>query len=90
MRKFFVWLLICLIIPVSARADFLDVPGTHWAKVYIDDLVKREIFSGYANGYFGPEDVLTRAAFAILAQPQLYSSLIAVGIQDVWSNLSQK
>lgn len=44
--------------------NFSDVPSTHWAFDYIDEMAQREVISGYPDGRFLPENQVTRAEFA--------------------------
>jgi len=45
-------------------AVFPDVPGSHWAVSYIENLVTRGILAGYTDGTFKPNNTITRAEFA--------------------------
>lgn len=45
---------------------FNDVPNNHWAQQEIADLSGAGIITGYTNGYFKPENTLTRAHAAVL------------------------
>ncbi|MCL1974814.1 MAG: S-layer homology domain-containing protein, partial [Firmicutes bacterium] len=45
---------------------FSDVPPTHWAAVYIYDLVKNGIIKGKTPSLFAPQDNLTRAELTVL------------------------
>lgn len=38
---------------------FTDVPNTHWANKYIAKAAELSIVSGYGNGKFGPNDMVT-------------------------------
>lgn len=38
---------------------FTDVPATHWANKYIAKAAELSIISGYGNGKFGPNDMVT-------------------------------
>lgn len=49
---------------VQAAHIFPDVPGTHPYVVAIQDLADRGIILGYADGRFGPDDLVTRQQFA--------------------------
>ncbi len=60
--------------------SFDDVPQTHWAYTYIEEMVKQGILTGYGNGKFGPEDTISRA--------QLATILCRVGGIDVSYNIS--
>ena len=44
--------------------SFPDVPATHQNYAAISDLASRGIVNGYANGYFGPDNGVTRQQFA--------------------------
>ncbi len=43
--------------------QFTDLEETHWAKPYIDRLVKERLVSGYADGSIRPDAQITRAEF---------------------------
>lgn len=43
---------------------FKDVPKSYWAFSYISEMVSRGVLSGYPDGYFYPENNITRAEFA--------------------------
>ena len=43
---------------------FKDVDATFWAFTYIAEMSKRGVLSGYPNGYFYPDNTITRAEFA--------------------------
>ena len=46
--------------------NYDDVPKSHWAYQYIMDMSNKGILSGYGDGYFGPENTITRAQFATI------------------------
>ena len=50
-------------IPV-ANAAFIDVPVNHWAYSNIAALVKKGVISGYPDGSFKPDGLVTRSEFA--------------------------
>ena len=51
--------------PLTPTVDpFPDVPKEHWAAGYIARLVQQGILSGYPDGYFRPDGVVTRAEAA--------------------------
>lgn len=52
-----------LLTPASAQTGLNDIQG-HWAQPCIEELVRREIISGYPDGSFKPENPVTRAEFA--------------------------
>jgi len=43
---------------------FTDVNKSYWAFSYISEMVDRGVLSGYPNGYFYPDNTITRAEFA--------------------------
>jgi hypothetical protein len=46
----------------------LDVPVTHWAARWTEELKALNISSGCSIGYFCPENAVTRAEMAVLVQ----------------------
>ncbi len=52
-----------LVLPVTeveAASKFKDVPSTHWAYNYVEDISHRNIINGYTDGTFRPDNSLTR------------------------------
>ncbi|MEQ9548658.1 MAG: S-layer homology domain-containing protein [Coleofasciculus sp. G3-WIS-01] len=45
--------------------QFSDL-GNHWASIFIQELVKRELISGFPDGTFKPEANITRAQYAAI------------------------
>ena len=45
---------------VAGGSAFLDVPAGHWASDAMNWAVANNIVSGYGNGMFGPNDLITR------------------------------
>lgn len=61
-------------LPASAATTFPDIQ-THWAKSYIEEMTDANMFKGYEDGTFKPENKLTTAeALALCAR--------AVGLDD--------
>ena len=52
-----------LLTPASAQTGLNDIQA-HWAQPCIEELVRREIISGYPDGSFKPGNPVTRAEFA--------------------------
>jgi len=46
------------------EVKFNDVPKTHWAFNYISEMVEKKAFSGYPDGLFRPDSIISRAEFA--------------------------
>lgn len=67
---------------------FNDVPNSHWAKKEISYLNNKEIITGYSNGYFKPENTLTRAHAAVLLVRALGLSTanVSANYQDIHSS----
>lgn len=49
---------------LSYEQTFEDVSKSHWAFEYIAEMANRDVISGYPNGYFYPENNVSRAEFA--------------------------
>ena len=45
----------------AANTTFSDVPTSHWAYQFIQNLYSKGIVQGYGNGQFGPNNHITRA-----------------------------
>ena len=56
--------LVLAVAPVTLGAVFSDVAADHPNSAAIDDLVARQILSGYADGLFRPDGPVTRQQFA--------------------------
>lgn len=50
----------------SKPVKFKDIPSNHWAKKEIDELVSKKIISGYSDGTFKPNKVMTRSEAAVM------------------------
>lgn len=60
---FFCMLAIMVLAPgAEAATDFSDT-GSHWAKEYINTMAKAGYITGYSDGTFKPDQVVTRAEF---------------------------
>ncbi|HEY9751988.1 MAG TPA: family 10 glycosylhydrolase, partial [Coleofasciculaceae cyanobacterium] len=72
----------------SGPASFPDIQ-THWAQAFIDALAQRQIVSGFPDGTFRPEQAVTRAEFAVMAQssfPTLPFQRAYVPFKDISAN----
>ena len=56
-------ILICLLVSSVYAKSFTDVPETHWAYKYVDDLSDKGIINGYNDGTFKPSKKVTVAEF---------------------------
>ena len=59
-------------------ATFKDVPDTHWAYSYIEDMSKQGVINGYPDGTFKPRETLT-----YLETMQLLSKLLNMSTVEV-------
>lgn len=59
-------LCISLTFVLPSFAEFRDVPSSHWAGEQISHLVSRDIISGFVDGSYRPDDLVTRAQMATL------------------------
>ena len=50
----------------SEYSGFIDVPTTHWAYQYIQEMTDRGVLNGYNENEFGPDDSITRGQFATI------------------------
>lgn len=51
--------------PACVTPSFIDVPCSHWAAAWIEELANRNITTGYGDGTFGPADPVNRAQMAV-------------------------
>ena len=59
-----------LALPASAATAFPDIQS-HWAKSYIEEMTDANMFKGYEDGTFKPENKLTTAeALALCARAE--------------------
>ena len=71
------------------QQTFADVDKSHWAFKYISEMVERGVLSGYPNGYFYPDNTITRAEFAkvmCLAASIKVSPVLSTSYVDVSAN----
>lgn len=50
--------------PAATGTMFRDVPRSHWAAAWIEELARRGVTSGCASGYYCPESAVTRDQMA--------------------------
>jgi hypothetical protein len=53
---------------MTTNTPLLKDIQTHWAKPWVDELVKKNIFSGFPDQTFRPDRSMTRAEFAASIQ----------------------
>jgi hypothetical protein len=62
--------------PAATGTMFGDVPASHWAAKWIEELAREGITGGCGGGNFCPETVVTRAQMAVfLLQTKYYGSI---------------
>lgn len=82
-------MIFALAVPALAAEDvkFTDVPDGYWAKDSIYLVAKAGIVGGYGNGYFGPENNITREQFAkVVANFMGYTEKAELNFSDVDPN----
>ena len=57
---------------------FTDVPNTHWANKYIAKAAELSIVSGYGNGKFGPNDMVTYEQAVTMVVRALQQTLVGI------------
>ncbi len=73
--------------PVNAQ-NYTDING-HWAEKCIQNLSTQGILSGYSNGIFRPNNVISRAEYAAMitkAFPYIRATRATMNFNDVSSN----
>ena len=51
---------------LAANVSFTDVPSTHWAYSFINEMAEGGLITGYGGGIYGPEDDITREQMALM------------------------
>ena len=74
--------------PIAAVTSFPDVPPDYWASPFVEELAKRGITVGSADGTFRPEQLVTRAEYAVLVQKAFdkQESQGAIAFTDIPAN----
>lgn len=67
--------------PFVAESPFYDVPADYWAYSAVMGAVQAGVMTGYPDGGFGPDQTITRAEAAVLAEklavaPDSHSNLL--------------
>ena len=60
---YFLVILVILCSSFSLAKSFSDVPNTHWAYQYINELSDDGVINGYQEGVFKPSGTITKAEF---------------------------
>jgi len=63
---------------LAPNPDFTDVPPSHWAYDYIEQIYDYGIVSGYGDGTYGPSNPLKRSQFTKI----IVESMLSWGIID--------
>lgn len=64
---------------LAKTVNFPDVPDVFWARPYIKALAERGVLSGYEDGTFRPNQVVTRAEFAAQLQKAFDQKVVVPG-----------
>jgi hypothetical protein len=74
--------------PMMKNIGFKDIEGI-WSKEYIEQLVLKGAISGYPDGYFRPDNNITRAEFVAIISKALglkhKKSIVYSDIQNHWA-----
>jgi hypothetical protein len=79
--------------PPAATGIFTDIPKTHWAAPWIEQLKKEGITSGCGNNNYCPDNIVTRAELAGFVVSTFNLTLTSPSpspINGGWSNWSTK
>lgn len=63
----------------SYSQTFKDVNKNYWAFNYIEEMVSRGVLSGYPNGYFYPDNTVSRAEFA-----KIMCLAAGINVESAW------
>jgi len=66
MKKFFLMLMVMVMLTTTSFATFSDLPEGHWAKGVVEEMVKAGIISGYTDGTFRPSKEISKIESLIL------------------------
>lgn len=66
MKKFFLILMVTVMLTTTSFAAFSDLPEGHWAKGVVEEMVKAGIISGYTDGTFRPSKEISKIESLIL------------------------
>jgi hypothetical protein len=74
--------------PIAVVTSFPDVPPDYWARPFVEGLAKLGITVGSPDGTFRPDQLVTRAEYAVLVQKAFnqQESQGAIAFTDVPSN----
>jgi len=76
MKKILSLLLVMMMFSsVAFAANFTDFNESHWAYVYVDELVENGVVNGYEDGSYRPESNVTRAELSKLLSLQFGESV---------------
>jgi N-acetylmuramoyl-L-alanine amidase len=71
----------------NRTTEYRDVPKTHYASGFIQDMSDKNILAGYGNGYYGVNDKLTREQMAaIITRSWTFTKTSNITFTDVPTN----
>ena len=59
----------------AGKSTFRDVPSTHWASSYVEELATKGLVEGVSENKFAPEASLTNASFVVMVLRAFYATL---------------
>lgn len=57
---------------MAAGSTFVDVPASHWAYEYVEDMAARQVVNGVGKGRFAPDDKVACADFSTMVARLLF------------------
>ena len=69
--------------PQATSGSFTDISG-HWATPYIKEVATQKIMTGYANGSFKPEQVMSRVDMVVMLARTLHVISPEEKFSDTW------
>lgn len=67
---------------ITVYANFSDIGG-HWAQEFVDEMVERDIISGYSDGTFKPDNTITVAEFLVVSL-KMKDANLGEGSGEAW------
>ena len=70
--------------------DFSDVPSSHWAYTYVNDLSNKGIINGYEDGTFRPSNTITKAEYiklldgCVASKSEMASMIAQMEFSEHW------
>ena len=66
----------------AGKSTFRDVPASHWANSYVEELASKELVEGVGEDKFAPEASLTNASFVVMVL-RVFSAVLELDPQEL-------